>query len=62
MPIKEKGKQSFEALAGIAYRPENIQVIERHHREIVDTKGKRQWTREGTHNVLQIRAAMICNE
>lgn len=36
IPIKEKGKRSFEALAGIVYRPENIQVVDGHHREIVD--------------------------
>ena len=35
IPIKEKGKRSFEALSAVIYRPENIRTIDRHHREIV---------------------------
>lgn len=36
IPIKEKDKRSFEALSAIAYRPENISIIDKHHRKIDD--------------------------
>lgn len=36
IPIKDKDKRSFEALSAIAYRPENILTIDKHHREIED--------------------------
>ena len=36
IPIKANGKRSFEALAGIVYQPENIRVVDHHHREIVN--------------------------
>ena len=35
-PIKDKDKRSFEALSVIAYRPENILTVDKHHREIED--------------------------
>ena len=42
------------------------QVAESHIESIINTrhkkKGKMQWTQEGAHNVLQIRAAMISDE
>lgn len=34
IPIKDKGKRSFEALSAIIYRPESVQEIDQHHREI----------------------------
>ena len=34
IPIKEKDKRSFEALSVIAYRPENIRTVDKHHRKI----------------------------
>jgi len=34
IPIKEQDKRSFEALAGVVYRPESIRTIDQHHREI----------------------------
>ena len=34
IPIQEKGKRSFEALAAIVYRPEQLQAVDRHHRQI----------------------------
>jgi len=34
IPIQEKDQRSFEALAAIVYRPENIRTIDQHHREI----------------------------
>jgi len=34
IPIKDKDKRSFEALSAIAYRPENIRTVDKHHREI----------------------------
>ncbi len=34
IPIKDKDKRSFEALSAVTYRPENIQRVDRHHREI----------------------------
>jgi hypothetical protein len=36
LPIQETGKRSFEALCAVVYRPENIQQIDNHHREIED--------------------------
>ena len=36
IPIKDKDKRSFEALSAIAYRPENIRTVDKHHREIED--------------------------
>jgi hypothetical protein len=42
------------------------QVAESHIDSIINTRTKRkqkmQWTREGAHNVLQIRASMASNE
>jgi len=32
IPVKEKGKRSFEALSAIAYQPDNIEQIDKHHR------------------------------
>jgi hypothetical protein len=34
IPIKDQDKRSFEALSAVAYRPENIQRVDKHHREI----------------------------
>ena len=34
IPIKDKDKRSFEALSAIAYRPENIRIVDKHHVEI----------------------------
>ena len=36
IPIKEKDKRSFEALSAIAYRPENICSVDKHHRQITN--------------------------
>ena len=36
IPIKDKGKRSFEALSAIVYRPESVQEIDKHHREITN--------------------------
>jgi hypothetical protein len=36
IPTQEKGQRSFEALAAIVYRPENIQAVDRHHRQIME--------------------------
>ena len=36
IPFKEKDKRSFEALSAIAYRPENICPVDKHHREITN--------------------------
>ena len=35
IPIKDKGKRSFEALSAVVYRPESLHELDRHHREIV---------------------------
>jgi hypothetical protein len=35
IPIQEKDKRSFEALAAIVYRPEHLQAVDRHHRQIM---------------------------
>src|SRR5215510_14569978 len=34
IPIQEKDKRSFEALAAIVYRPEHLQAVDHHHRQI----------------------------
>lgn len=34
IPTKDKGKRSFEALSGIVYQPSNIEVLDKHHRQI----------------------------
>lgn len=36
IPIQDKEKRSFEALSAVVYRPENIQQVDLHHRQIVD--------------------------
>ena len=34
IPVKEKGKRSFEALSAVAYQPDTIQQVDKHHRPI----------------------------
>jgi hypothetical protein len=34
IPVKEKGKRSFEALSAIAYQPDNLKQVDKHHRQI----------------------------
>lgn len=36
IPVQEKDKRSFEALSAVAYRPDSIQEIDKHHRQIVN--------------------------
>jgi hypothetical protein len=36
IPIQEKDKRSFEALAAIVYRPEHLQAVDQHHRQIME--------------------------
>ena len=36
IPIQDPEKRSFEALSAIVYRPENLQVVDQHHRQIID--------------------------
>jgi hypothetical protein len=36
IPTQEKDKRSFEALAAIVYRPEHLQAVDRHHRQIME--------------------------
>lgn len=36
IPVKEKGKRSFEALSVIAYQPNNIEQVDQHHRQITN--------------------------
>jgi len=36
IPIQDKGKRSFEALSAVVYRPESLQVVDQHHREIAN--------------------------
>ena len=36
IPTKDKNRRSFEALAGIAYRPSSIEQVDRHHRQITE--------------------------
>ncbi len=34
--IQEKDKRSFEALSAIVYRPEHLQAVDHHHRQIME--------------------------
>ena len=36
IPIQEKDKRSLEALSAIVYRPEHLQEVDRHHRQIME--------------------------
>jgi hypothetical protein len=36
IPVKEKGKRSFEALSAIAYQPDNIKQVDKNHRQITN--------------------------
>lgn len=36
IPTKDQDKRSFEALSAIVYRPEHIQTVDNHHRQITD--------------------------
>ena len=36
IPIQEKDKRSFEALSAIVYRPEHLQAVDHHHRQIME--------------------------
>ena len=36
IPVKQKGKRSFEALSAIAYQPNNIEQVDQHHRQITN--------------------------
>ena len=36
IPMQEKDKRSFEALSAIVYRPEHLQDVDRHHRQIME--------------------------
>jgi len=36
IPIQARAKRSFEALSAIVYRPESLQVVDQHHREIIN--------------------------
>jgi hypothetical protein len=36
IPIQDKNKRSFEALSAVVYRPENLQVVDKHHRQLVN--------------------------
>ena len=36
IPIQEKDKRSFEALSAIVYRPEQLQAVDQHHRQIME--------------------------
>src|SRR5215467_5218613 len=36
IPTQEQDKRSFEALAAIVYRPEAIQAVDQHHRQIME--------------------------
>jgi len=36
IPIQEKDKRSFEALSAIVYRPEHLQAVDQHHRQIIE--------------------------
>jgi hypothetical protein len=35
IPIQEKGKRSFEAIAAVIYQPNNLQRIDKNHRQII---------------------------
>lgn len=36
IPVQDQTLRSFEALSAVVYRPDNLQQIDRHHRQIVD--------------------------
>lgn len=36
IPVKQKGKRSFEALSAIAYQPDNIKQVDKNHRQITN--------------------------
>jgi hypothetical protein len=36
IPIQEKDQRSFEALSAIVYRPEHLQAVDHHHRQIME--------------------------
>lgn len=36
IPVKEKGKRSFEALSAIVYQPDKIKQVEKNHRQITN--------------------------
>ncbi|MEL6555963.1 MAG: ISKra4 family transposase [Cyanobacteria bacterium J06621_11] len=36
IPTKDKDKRSFEALSGVIYQPNNLEVVDNHHRRISD--------------------------
>jgi len=36
IPIQEQDKRSFEALSTIVYRPEHLQAVDHHHRQIME--------------------------
>lgn len=36
IPIQERAKRSLEALSAVVYRPENLKVVNQHHREITN--------------------------
>jgi len=36
IPVQDQTRRSFEALSAVVYRPENLQQIDRHHRQLVD--------------------------
>src|SRR6266478_4653110 len=39
IPIQEKDKRSFEALSAMVYRPEHLQAVDHHHRQIMEKTG-----------------------
>ena len=36
IPIQDKNKRCFEALCAVVYRPENLQAVDLHHRQITN--------------------------
>lgn len=36
IPIQDKNKRSFEALSAVVYRPENLQTVDKHHRQLTN--------------------------
>ena len=36
IPTKDRDKRSFEALAGVVYQPNNLEVVDKHHRRITN--------------------------
>lgn len=36
IPVKQKGKSSFEALSAVAYQPDNIKQVDKNHRQITN--------------------------